>query len=209
MTRLRILIAFVLVAFVAASGTATATHLINSKDVKNGSLAERDLNRSVRSKLNKPSVPGPAGQRGAEGAQGPQGVRGATGPQGEQGEAGRTGAQGPQGIPGTAAEKGDPGPEGPEGPQGVQGIQGPRGPAGQDGVSGHDIVSGPLVLLVGAGSHVERLSCPSGKTPTGGGYNVQSGTAAVTGSYPEGTGWTVEFQGEGAEVRLYVICVSA
>jgi hypothetical protein len=121
MSRLRIFLSLLLVAFVASAAPAVATHLINSKDVKNGSLAERDLNRSVRSKLNKVGQPGPQGDKGEQGIVGPQGAQGVPGPQGERGVPGEAGLRGPQGP------QGDTGPAGPQGEKGDTGAQGPAG----------------------------------------------------------------------------------
>lgn len=112
----------ILVAFGGASAGARA--LLTGKDVKNGSLQERDLSKGVRVKLNRPMTPGPQGERGVEGPQGLSGARGATGPQGEQGvpgEAGLQGSQGPQGAPGA------------DGTDGADGQDGAPGADGQDG----------------------------------------------------------------------------
>jgi hypothetical protein len=74
-----VLIAFILGLMLATAGTATAARLITGKDIKNGSIAERDLAKPVRAKLNSP---------GPQGAPGPQGPKGAQGPKGEQGPSG-------------------------------------------------------------------------------------------------------------------------
>jgi Collagen triple helix repeat (20 copies) len=84
--------------FAVLAGSATAaTSLINGKDIqkgtitgkqiKNKSLAIKDLSKAAVKKLR--GATGPAGERGAAGA------RGETGPRGEKGE---TGLRGPAGI---------------------------------------------------------------------------------------------------------------
>lgn len=114
--------------FLALGGTGyAATQLapnsVGSKQVRNGSITQRDLNRSVLSKRNarlaeavtqvvtdpatglnitvsaKDGEPGPMGPQGDKGADsttpGPQGVQGETGAKGDQGN---TGAQGAPGV---------------------------------------------------------------------------------------------------------------
>ena len=60
-------LAFVLGLVIATAGTATAARLITGKQIKDGSVASRDLSKSVRSQLSKPGVPGPRGLRGEAG----------------------------------------------------------------------------------------------------------------------------------------------
>ena len=66
--------------FIALGGDAAATSvyssakkLISGKQIRNGTIAERKLAPSVRTKLNKAGEPGPAGAPGATGATGPAG----------------------------------------------------------------------------------------------------------------------------------------
>ena len=75
------LIALVAVLVVALSGTAVATSLITSAQIKDGTIQLKDLNKKTRTKLK-----GQAGPAGAAGAQGPQGPKGDQGPKGEPGE---------------------------------------------------------------------------------------------------------------------------
>ena len=60
-------LAFVLGLVIATAGTATAARLITGKQIKDGSVASRDLSKSVRSQLSKAGVPGPRGLRGESG----------------------------------------------------------------------------------------------------------------------------------------------
>jgi hypothetical protein len=76
-----VLIAAVAVAVVATSGSAVAASLITSKQIKNGTIKLKDINKKARAKL--------------EGDPGPQGAKGDQGPKGDQGEPGP--ATGPAG----------------------------------------------------------------------------------------------------------------
>lgn len=78
----RVLAAFAAGAILASAGTATAARLITGKQIKNGTITERDLSASVRAKLAKVGATGPAGAPGASGAPGAKGDTGATGPAG-------------------------------------------------------------------------------------------------------------------------------
>ena len=77
--RLKVALAFALGLVVACAGTATAGALITGKQIKDGSIGERELAPAVRAKLN---TPGPAGAKGDRGDVGP---RGPAGPAGEPG----------------------------------------------------------------------------------------------------------------------------
>jgi hypothetical protein len=81
-------IACAVVALLAGAGTATASSLVTSKDIKDGTIANRDLSTSVRSKLDKAGATGPRGATGLAGPRGPQGVTGAQGPAGPAGHDG-------------------------------------------------------------------------------------------------------------------------
>jgi hypothetical protein len=188
--------------------SATASHLITSKDVRNnsltgadvrnGTLTDADLSAGVRTKLENQGV-GAQGERGPTGATGIQGPAGPRGPQGDQGDSGERGPQGLRGFHGDT---------GPQGPEGERGPAGPQGPTGQDGASGQVIKSGDRTLTVDAGTHELDISC-DGKVPTGGGYRLLSGDAVATSSYPTNTGWHVGFDTPGgAEVTLYVVCIA-
>ena len=69
-------LAFVLGLLIATAGTATAAKLITGKQIKDGSIAEKDLAKSLRTKLGKAGTPGPAG---VQGERGPQGAKGDAG----------------------------------------------------------------------------------------------------------------------------------
>jgi hypothetical protein len=73
-----VLIAAVAVAVVATSGPAVAASLITSKQIKNGTIKFKDINKSARAKLEGDTGPqGPQGAKGDPGEPGP-----ATGPAG-------------------------------------------------------------------------------------------------------------------------------
>jgi hypothetical protein len=76
-----VLIAAVAVAVVATSGSAVAASLISSKQIENGTIKLKDINKKARAKL--------------EGDTGPQGLKGDQGPKGDPGEPGP--ATGPAG----------------------------------------------------------------------------------------------------------------
>jgi hypothetical protein len=80
----RTALTFVLGVMVATAATAGATSLITGRQIKDGTVAAKDLSKAVRKQLAK---------HGRAGAVGPQGPVGATGPMGPQG------AQGPSGVP--------------------------------------------------------------------------------------------------------------
>lgn len=206
MTRSKIIAVFSAVALLASAGTATAHKLITGADIRNGTVAERDLDRNVRTKLNRTATPGKDGQ------QGPAGRDGSNGASGASGAAGAAGSQGPKGDTGAKGEKGLDGAPGAQGPKGDTGAQGPEGVIGLD--ENH---SEPAVALVDAGTHAIGQECDTGKVPVGGGYRVQSGEASAQSSYPTNTGWHVDFvtttdgtlAAPAATIRVYVICANA
>lgn len=69
--------AFLIGLLVATAGTATAAKLITGKQIKDGSVALKDLSKGVRSQLAKAGKPGATGPQGPAG---PQGTRGDAGP---------------------------------------------------------------------------------------------------------------------------------
>jgi hypothetical protein len=77
------LIAAVVAAVVAAASGTTATLVVTSKNIKNGTIQTVDI--SARAKR---ALKGNRGLRGLTGAPGAQGARGLQGPQGAQGPAG-------------------------------------------------------------------------------------------------------------------------
>ena len=89
------LIACIVVALLAGGGTAVASKLVTSKDIKNGTIQSQDIGRGeitlsrlspgVRERLAKAAKPGTNGTNGtngAAGAKGDKGDKGDTGPQG-------------------------------------------------------------------------------------------------------------------------------
>ena len=83
-----VVIAAVLAALIAGTGTAVAARLITGKQIKNGTIQAKDLSASVRSALNDRGARGPQGTVGPQGAQGAQGPAGASGQPGLKGDPG-------------------------------------------------------------------------------------------------------------------------
>ena len=175
--------------------------------------------------------PGPQGERGPQGIPGEPGPKGDTGPQGPKGDAGAkgdTGATGPEGPAGSSGPAGPTGPTGPQGLQGVQGLQGPQGPQGFPGMPGVNGVSGwelvwALTPSTGGTSVAPftifpaSASCPGGKLPIGGGYELVGGAQQLdpVSSFPSSdvpVGWRVVLRNNSAstasnaQVRVWVVC---
>lgn len=165
---------------------------------------------------------GPAGLRGPQGPQGPAGAQGNTGPAGPAGPAGATGPKGDTGATGAQGPAGAIGPQGPAGPtgatgatgaQGPAGATGPQGPAGPAGASGTTTrIDTSVFELFTSGSL--SVSCSPDEVVTGGGYSLSSvSNLQVTGSYPDGNGWTLAFGQVGAgsssaSGSVYAICAA-
>jgi hypothetical protein len=73
-------LAFMLGLLIATAGTATAAKLITGKQIKDGSISAKDLNKAVQAQLAKADAPGPQGPKGDNGAPGAPGAKGDTGP---------------------------------------------------------------------------------------------------------------------------------
>ena len=170
MTRLRTIAAVTVAALAIGSVPAGAARLITGRDIKNGTVAEQDLTRSVQNKLNRAGTPGTNGKDGANGSNGRDGANGSPGASGAAGAAGAPGSQGPQG---------------PAGPKGETGSEGPRGPQGERGPAGTITViyrttsnTGPH----GTGDEVAIADCASDETAVNGGLQrVSHGTVTVNG----------------------------
>lgn len=83
----RVVAAFVIGALLAGAATATAAKLITSRDIKDGTIAPRDLSKQLRSQLGAAGTAGPrgaAGEKGAPGSAGAPGTAGAPGPEGDR-----------------------------------------------------------------------------------------------------------------------------
>lgn len=77
------IVAFLIGLLVATAGTATAAKLITGKQIKDGSVALKDLSKGVRSQIAKAGKPGATGPPGPAGPQGAKGDAGpSTGPAG-------------------------------------------------------------------------------------------------------------------------------
>ena len=85
---------------VGAVGTAGAANLIDSGDVKDGSLKAKDLSKKARKQLK--GNRGPRGLQGVAGPAGLPGAKGANGADGQNGADGADGAPGANGAPGAA-----------------------------------------------------------------------------------------------------------
>jgi hypothetical protein len=85
--RAGMLLAFALGLVVAGAGSATAAGLITGKQIKDGSIARKDLSSAVRTQLAQARRPGPTGATGPRGATGPAGDAGARGSDGAPGSA--------------------------------------------------------------------------------------------------------------------------
>ena len=116
----KLVVVAIAAALAASTATATATTMItgaqikngsvSGKDIRDGSLAKRDLSAAVRKRLRRAGpASGPQGAAGGQGAQGPRGRPGAPGPVGERGPVGPAGTQGAKGEPGARGDKGEAG----------------------------------------------------------------------------------------------------
>jgi hypothetical protein len=134
-TRLRLVVACVVSAFLASTVTAGAATLITSKQIKNGTIQSQDLSKKLRAQL-KPKVgvvapvPGPKGDKGDRGDSGGPGAVGPVGPPCPVGPRGSDGSAGP---PGPAGATGPAGPAGAPGSKILSGVGNPAGTLGQVG----------------------------------------------------------------------------
>lgn len=161
------------VAVLSTGGAAVAGDLIDSNDIRDGSvssddvanktLKQRDLSPGLKAKVKRLAKPGPTGAMGAQGPAGPAGA---------------------------------------DGSDGARGLQGPAGPAGsngsdgKDGVSGYEVRSWDYSLVSGGGWADMGCTKDSGKFPLGGGYNwkdeavaMERGLSVVT-SMPGRMNWS-------------------
>ena len=140
---------------------------------------------------------GPTGEQGLRGAPGPAGANGLAGPAGAIGPAGPPGSRGARGDQGQAGLQGSIGLAGPQGPWGDTGLAGSAGPTGPQGERGPGGPAGPLgppglseikmisqVSSFNSSSKLAQISCPQGKSATGGGAFVSLGNIHVTFSQP-------------------------
>src|SRR5215207_6648489 len=178
---------------IALGGTASAAVLITGKQVKDGSIAGRDVkNRSLG--MNKLSTSAVSSLAGQAGPQGPQGDKG------DQGPVGPTGATGPKGE------------TGPAGPQGAAGVPGPSG------VSGWQYFVSDGVYIVDDGPGSAEVYCPLHKRPLGGGlgrtgaFRTNMVTSAPKERKSDGAlGWVVDVWNEGplpTTIYAWVICAN-
>ena len=152
-----------------SSGAVAAQHYVitSSSQIKDGSIAARDLTLNARKSLK--------GRTGATGAQGVKGETGARGPQGLKGDTAPAAdpKPGAKGDPGAQGPKGDIGPAGPKGDKGDKGDPAPILTSGNWGVINRNTIGSPSAFL---------RSGPTAATPFGkGSLNllVGSGTEKV------------------------------
>ena|SRR5436190_2827190 len=81
----------------ATTGSAVAASLITSKQIKDGTITTKDINKKAIK-----SLKGKTGATGPQGASGPQGPKGDTGAAGVKGDKGDAGTNGTNGANGTA-----------------------------------------------------------------------------------------------------------
>lgn len=77
MRQLKVVVVAALTALLVGGSGAIAASLITGKDIKNGSIAKKDLKKKVRKQLKKEGPQGEQGPQGPQGVQGPQGPAGA------------------------------------------------------------------------------------------------------------------------------------
>lgn len=73
-------LSFVAGAIIASAATAGAASLITGRQIKDGSIAARDLTKAARTQFAKPGRAGATGREGPAGPQGPAGAQGPAGP---------------------------------------------------------------------------------------------------------------------------------
>jgi hypothetical protein len=215
-------VAFLIGVFIATAGTATAAKVITGRDIKNGSITEKDLSTALRQKLSVQVIEGPKGDAGSAGTKGEVGATGPVGTTGARGEAGPAGADG---APGAKGDQGDPGADGADGApgadgaDGAQGIQGPKGDPGDPGPASVTVRAGTPVAIDALSAGGATASCQEGEVAVGGGGHFTSSTlgVAITGSDPVSTpgsvdSWTVEGFNSGdvgSELVAEVLCAPA
>ena len=104
-----------IVALGVGATSATASSLITSANIKDGTIHMRDLAPTLQTKITRAGKPGPQGANGANGATGLNGANGAKGQDGTNGVNGAPGAPGAQGAPGAPGSQGIPGQDGKDG----------------------------------------------------------------------------------------------
>jgi hypothetical protein len=75
----RTIVVAVICALVVGATGAVAADLITGKDIKNNSIAAKDLKKKLRKKIGRSGTAGAPGQTGPQGTQGPQGPAGPAG----------------------------------------------------------------------------------------------------------------------------------
>jgi hypothetical protein len=195
------IVAFLIGVFIATAGTATAAKVITGRDIRNGSITEKDLSVALRQKLSVQVIEGPKGEAGAKGdtgSTGPAGAAGVAGAAGAKGDAGAAGADGAQGAKGDAGDPGAPGADGADGTngtngaQGIQGIQGPKGDKGETGATGPagtasvTVRFGPPVTIDALSAGRAEATCATDEVAVGGAgyFTASTASAVITGNLP-------------------------
>jgi hypothetical protein len=139
---------------IALSGTAGAAALVTGRQIKDGSVASRDIGTVSGTDVRDGGLAVADVDGSLAGPSGP------TGPAGPVGATGPVGARGPVGVAG---------PVGSAGPQGAAGAIGARGPTG---VRGWQLVTGSTVLVPAHTSLPMHVPCPNGTFALSGGVSA-------------------------------------
>jgi hypothetical protein len=94
MTFIKTIAACAVVALGVGATSATASSLLTSANIKNGTIKMRDLSPSLQAKIERAGTPGAAGAKGETGATGHAGVNGRDGQNGTNGTNGTNGRDG-------------------------------------------------------------------------------------------------------------------
>lgn len=192
--------------FVALGAPAKAVDFVNQitgANIKDGSIAAKDLNAGLNKQLKKKAKPGapgalgPAGKDGVQGQAGQNGLNGAPGPNGPQGPPGlngTNGTDGADGAPGAPGAQGPAGPAGPAGPTGPKGDTGTQGQAGQNGTNGTNGKDGKDGAPGATGPKGDKGDPGTPGTPGAPGAPGAQGPAGPAG--PTGPEGTVKYIGE-------------
>jgi hypothetical protein len=103
----------------------------------------------------------------------------------------------------------------PTGPKGDKGDKGDKGVKGDPGLSGYQVVQGPLVTVPPNTYRISRIACPTGKRPIGGGGHSASGIGGIaylTSSIPiDNREWQASFRNphtSAISMWAYVVCAT-
>lgn len=155
-------VAIVLIAVLGIAGTATASSLITSAKIQDGTIQARDLSKGLRAAIYAPPSNRSEGTSGAAGA---TGSAGATGPQGPAGARGTDGVSGHDGAANVAVVS-----QINTAPSGIHG-ESIQCPAGMHGIAG---------AWAGGNGQVTATSIGLNPTTVSISYNNSGGDQVVT-----------------------------